>query len=614
MVGTDFFKILATTACLTCTIVPLAYPSTPDPFHVEYHSPATGSLFVAPGTNIILRFSDAIDASGISATRTFIVEGSKSGRHTGTLKLADDGQTLLFKPDKPFAAGERVSVTLSSAAPGRSGEVVQPFTFAFSTSGVKKPMPTYDLADELQREDASIPSTWQPQPSTLLGDTLPLDFPYVKSSILGSESGGRIFLSNFAFFGTYVPYLLILSDSGAPVFYRRMPARCTDFKLQSNGLLTYFQDIALKFYAMDSVYAVTDSFMTGNGYTTDLHELRLLPNGHALLMAYDPQTVDMSGIVPGGKTNATVTGLIIQEIDQQKDVVFQWRSWDHFQITDATHEDLTAQVIDYAHGNAIEADTDGNILISSRHMDEITKISRSTGEIIWRLGGKNNQFTFVNDSLAFSHQHAIRRQSNGNITLYDNGNYHSPPFSRAAEYRLDEQQKIATLVWQYRHTPDVYGSAMGYVQRLENGNTLIGWGSTKPAVVEVRADGSKVYELELAQGIYSYRAYRFHWKDQNQGGNGGGPTTFSLSQNYPNPFNNSTTIQISLTEDATVTFKIYDVLGRLVSTQVEDQRRSRGNYVVYFDGSSLATGTYFYRLTGGNFSVTRKMQKMQLIK
>jgi hypothetical protein len=421
-------------------------------------------------------------------------------------------------------------------------------------------------------------------------------------------------MSNFAFFGMYTPYLLILSDSGTPVFYRKMPARCTDFKLQPNGLLTYYEDVALKFYGMDSLYAVTDSFMTGNGYTTDLHELRLLPNGHALLMAYDPEIVDMSRIVPGGKTNASVSGLIIQEIDQQKDVVFQWRSWDHFKITDATHEDLTAAMIDYSHGNAIEADTDGNILISNRHMDEITKISRSTGEIIWRLGGKNNQFTFVNDSLGFSHQHAIRRQANGNITMYDNGNYHNPPFSRAVEYQLDEQQKTATLVWEYRHTPSVFGSAMGYVQRLENGNTLIGWGSTKPAVVEVRPDGTRAYELELAQGIYSYRAYRFHWKDQNQVSNGGVPTTFSLSQNYPNPFNNSTTIQIALTEDATVTFKIYDVLGRLVSTQVEGQRRSKGNYVVNFDASGLATGAYFYRLTGRNFSVTRKMQKMQLVK
>jgi len=55
-------------------------------------------------------------------------------------------------------------------------------------------------------------------------------------------------------------------------------------------------------------------------------------------------------------------------------LIFQWRSWDHFQITDATHENLLASNIDYVHGNAIEIDTDSNIIISSRHMDEITKL------------------------------------------------------------------------------------------------------------------------------------------------------------------------------------------------------------------------------------------------
>lgn len=78
---------------------------------------------------------------------------------------------------------------------------------------------------------------------------------------------------------------------------------------------------------------------------------------------------------------------IIQELDQSKNVVFQWRSWDHFRITDATHEDLTAALVDYVHANALEVDNDGNILLSSRHLDEITKIDRQTGNIIWRLDG-----------------------------------------------------------------------------------------------------------------------------------------------------------------------------------------------------------------------------------
>jgi hypothetical protein len=167
--------------------------------------------------------------------------------------------------------------------------------------------------------------------------------------------------------------------------------------------------------------------------------------------------------------------------------------------------------VDYVHGNAIELDADGSLLVSSRHLDEITKISRATGEILWRLGGVNNEFTFTNDPGHFSQQHSIRRLANGHLLLYDNGNYHVPALSRAVEYAVDEVAKTATAVWEYRNSPDVYGGAMGSVERLANGNTVIGWGSTSPALTEVTSSGAEVFELTLPPAIYSYRAFRSVW-------------------------------------------------------------------------------------------------------
>ncbi len=61
----------------------------------------------------------------------------------------------------------------------------------------------------------------------------------------------------------------------------------------------------------------------------------------------------------------------------------------------------------------------------------------------------------------FSHQHDIRRIPNGNITLFDNGNLHDPHYSRAVEYQLDEVNKIATSVWEYKNNPETYSFAMG---------------------------------------------------------------------------------------------------------------------------------------------------------
>jgi glycosidase len=90
-------------------------------------------------------------------------------------------------------------------------------------------------------------------------------------------------------------------------------------------------------------------------------------------------------------------------------------------------------------------------------------------------------------------------------------------------------------------------------------------------------------------------------------------TDFKLSQNYPNPFNPATTIRYSIPNAETkhassmpVTLKIYDMLGREISTLVNDYK-SPGNYEVTFDGSNLASGVYFYVLHSGNFVESKKM-------
>jgi hypothetical protein len=148
-------------------------------------------------------------------------------------------------------------------------------------------------------------------------------------------------------------------------------------------------------------------------------------------------------------------------------------------------------------------------------MDEVTKIDRSTGEIIWRMGGKMNQFLFVddiNDSTGFCRQHDIRVLPNGNITLFDNGNCHEPPFSRAVEYEVDADQMTVTKVWEFRDSPDIFSRFMGNAQRLPNGNTMIGWGGMNPNLTEVRSDGSKAFELTFREGINCYRAFRFDWE------------------------------------------------------------------------------------------------------
>jgi hypothetical protein len=84
------------------------------------------------------------------------------------------------------------------------------------------------------------------------------------------------------------------------------------------------------------------------------------------------------------------------------------------------------------------------------------------------------------------------------------------------------------------------------------------------------------------------------------------PKVFSLSQNYPNPFNPITKINYSIPNSINVSLKVYDILGRLVKTLVNEYKDA-GSYFVTFDGSSLASGVYFYRIEAGNFVQSKKM-------
>ncbi|MGE5458514.1 MAG: T9SS type A sorting domain-containing protein [Methanococcaceae archaeon] len=82
--------------------------------------------------------------------------------------------------------------------------------------------------------------------------------------------------------------------------------------------------------------------------------------------------------------------------------------------------------------------------------------------------------------------------------------------------------------------------------------------------------------------------------------------SYNLLQNYPNPFNPSTTINYTLEKPGMVTLRVYDVLGRLVSTLV-NQSQSAGSHSVNFNASNLSSGIYFYKIDAGSFQSIRKM-------
>ena len=94
--------------------------------------------------------------------------------------------------------------------------------------------------------------------------------------------------------------------------------------------------------------------------------------------------------------------------------------------------------------------------------------------------------------------------------------------------------------------------------------------------------------------------------DINEGENLTVPSEFEIFQNYPNPFNPFTTIEFTLPKSEFVELKVFNILGKEVSTVVS-KKLNQGNHTYTFDGSNLASGVYYYRIVAGNFVQTRKM-------
>lgn len=491
------------------TAVSYSSQETTSSAQLGYLSPRPGATFVSTETTVALRFTAASPQLLESASITAV--GSQSGAHPGRLILADDEETVILQPDTPFLANETVAVTITA----ETGE--RPFSFQYQFL-VSPPLPP--LTDqELSPDIFPPPAEAQPQPSQAdplpLYRTVPNDFPTLDIYTAPGAEDGFVFLSHFNYSNVShgKAYLLMLDTNGEPVYYNRLYPllAALDFKKQSNGLLTYADAAQKKFIVMDQSYQIIASYGAGNGYPTDLHDFQILANNHVLILSNDYRLIDMSVIVPGGNPAAVVVGCVVQELDSAGNVVFEWRSFDHIPIIDS-NQNLTADKIWYSHCNSIEPDLDGNLLLSHRHLDEVTKINRQTGDIIWRLGGKGNQFTFTND-VGFFYQHDARRLPNGRLSVYDNRTYQTPRYSRGVEYILDEVNLTATRAYEYRHNPDIFGDAMGNYQRLPGGNLIVGWGwSDVPVLTEALADGTTVFELNAENRFGSYRAFKFTWQ------------------------------------------------------------------------------------------------------
>jgi hypothetical protein len=308
---------------------------------------------------------------------------------------------------------------------------------------------------------------------------------------------------------------LIVDHTGRIVWYRQdFDGAVTDWQKQQDGSYTAcinrinipelgYTDT--RYFQLDNLGNVMRTYFAVGQWTTDNHELRLLPNGDAVIMSINSRTMDLTDL--GGGPAVTVLGNILERISSTGQLLFAWNALDRLDVASTDPSILAglpgSDILDFTHANAVDISADGSYLISFRNMSQVIKVNQ-TGSIVWKLGGVDGDFQFVNDPLdRFSLQHGLRELPNGNLLLFDNGNGHGPPQSRGAEYHLDLNAMTATLVWQYDADPHLFGPFLGFTQRLENGNTLITYGA-HAEIREVNSAGQVVWQLlgSATDGFY----------------------------------------------------------------------------------------------------------------
>lgn len=349
---------------------------------------------------------------------------------------------------------------------------------------------------------------------------LPFDFPDIEVTLLEEgASDGLIYLTLRAPSSNYVT---MVDNQGVPVFFRAEAARTFDFKVYPTGERSYAVQTDMQNQwgrtiaenvVLDADFVETDRVMTVGLTDTDFHEYLRLDNGNQIVMAYDGRLRDLTAF--GGEAEQLVEDSVVQELDAQGNLLFEWNSWGKVLYED----ELRGDPVEYAHVNSVFIDADENFLISARGTSQVLKADRQTGDVIWKLGGKSNEFMFIDDPYGnLCGQHTASRLDNGHLMIFDNGQYCWPEvpergeLTRVVEYAIDETQKTVTLVWSYSQD-GVYSTAAGSAQRLDNGHTMIGWGRG-PGVLatEVDADGNRVFEMIAREGeeiVWSYRARRF---------------------------------------------------------------------------------------------------------
>jgi hypothetical protein len=379
---------------------------------------------------------------------------------------------------------------------------------------------------------------------------LPHDFPQIQVSTHGLVPPGYYLTSNTLTATAPNPpsqhYAMILDQNGTPVWYQLAPASAVNVELLANDTLAWAPLLgpgigstangAYLTYQLDTQTTGSVAVPNPPGFT-DPHELLQLANGHFLMIATPLlANVDLSSLGSQfASANNTIVDCMVEEVDPANPSTAVW-SWDmskHVSVSEVKTTPMLAALINYNgttaadiyHCNSLEVDpTTGNVLLSSRNTNALYLINKSSGTVVWKLGGVSPNhdgaqiLTIQNDPEGgISGQHDARFQSDGcgtsacEVSLYDDHTGQSGA-ARGVQYAINTGAGTATLDFSYAAPDGGNAGATGGFRRYSNGtDNLITWGfkpSTHSGYTEVDGSGNVLMTMTFPNGDLNYRAVK----------------------------------------------------------------------------------------------------------
>jgi hypothetical protein len=330
---------------------------------------------------------------------------------------------------------------------------------------------------------------------------LPADLP-------SYSAGGEDPVDGYVVFAAGL-YGLAIDNTGRVVWYHKFAkGPGLNFQPQPNGRYvarpTPETGEIASWVEVDVLGRVTRILPCARGLAARLHDVLVLLDGSYWILCDETRTLDLRA--SGGPEVASVTGSVVQHVVNGT-TLFEWSAFDHFELDYGAIDaiDRVGSSINWTHANAFDLDEDGNLYVSFRNLSEVTKIDGRTGQVVWRLGGRRNDFAFGGStSHRFARQHGLRVRGYGEVMLLDN--LGDPARSQALRYQVNELAKVSSVAASFAPVDTVIAGLGGSTQELPDGHVLVSYGNGS-RVEEYDAAGTVVWRIHGNPG-YVFRAQR----------------------------------------------------------------------------------------------------------